>query len=224
MPDDRSLRATDAFFGAEGGFGYDIEKVVAWLKKHAPLPDTGRVLDLCCGDGIWSEGIKRLRPRLELWGVDISRGGIERARARLPAEASHFLVADAEAPLPVPRGCFDLIFARGLMIFNQHDMTRPGTIALLEAWHEHLAPEGRFFSTYLSKQERAGTYTSSDETRLPLNAEPRVTAAVDFRGGKFHHSKESFLAAFQRARNVEIESYEFVVNRHILVTRRKPGA
>jgi SAM-dependent methyltransferase len=221
---DKPLSATDAFFAEQGGFGYDIGKVVAWLKKHAPLPERGRVLDLCCGDGIWSEGMQRLRPRLELWGVDISRGGIEQAHKRLPGARERFVVADAEEPLPVPKDYFDLVFARGLMIFNQHDMTRPGTVALLEAWHEHLAPGGRFFSTYLSKTELAGTYTPTDEVRLPLNTEPKLTRAVDFRGGKFHHSKESFLAPFRLARNVEIESYEFVVNRHNLVTRRKPPA
>jgi hypothetical protein len=43
---------------------------------------------------------------------------------------------------------------------------------------------------------------------------------MDFEGGKFHHSIESFHRPFWYAENVEILSYSFQGNQHILVTRR----
>jgi hypothetical protein len=43
---------------------------------------------------------------------------------------------------------------------------------------------------------------------------------MDFEGGKFHHSIESFHRPSWYAENVEILSYSFPGNQHILVTRR----
>jgi SAM-dependent methyltransferase len=78
-----ALAATDVFYRAAAGFSYDLEAVKSWLSKHARIPKAGRVLDLCCGDGIWSKGFKELSPQLELYGIDISAGGIEKARELL---------------------------------------------------------------------------------------------------------------------------------------------
>jgi hypothetical protein len=54
-PED-ALAATDVFCHAAAGFSYDLEAVKSWLSKHVQIPKSGRVLDLCCGDGIWSKG------------------------------------------------------------------------------------------------------------------------------------------------------------------------
>ena len=66
----------------EQGFEYTDEQVRTWLEIYLRrVPARGNVLDLCCGDGIWARGIKALQPNLDLYGIDISPGGIEKARS-----------------------------------------------------------------------------------------------------------------------------------------------
>ena len=217
---DQALHATDQFYQQRQGFEYTEQYVVDWLREFVTLPKRGRVLDLCCGDGIWSKGIAAINPDLELFGVDISQGGIEKARQLLNTDEHHFLVADAEAELPFPDAHFDMIFARGPGLYNQHAMDRPATIGVIERWHDKLTPAGRCWSLFASNPRHMGTYTPAENVKLPYNQCPRRTETVDFRGGKYHHGIESFLAPFFKARNVEIRDYAFRRNNHILVTRR----
>ena len=215
-----ALRATDAFYESQEGFQYTEELVEDWLKQFVRLPKAGRVLDLCCGDGIWSKGIKNLAPALELHGIDVSEGGIAKARQLMGEDAERFVVGDAEAELPYPDGHFQLIFARGPGLYNQHDMDRPATVAVIRRWHEKLAPGGRFYSIFASTPRLMGTYTPMQNVKLPYNRSPRKTEAVDFSGGKYHHTIQSFLAPFWREESIEVAQYSFVRNNHVLVTRK----
>jgi len=217
-----ALAATDEFYRSQTGFGYDLDKIKAWLKAYVPVPKKGRVLDLCCGDGIWSLGMKSLSPALELYGIDLSQGGIERAREIVGANDEHFVVGDVEQALPFPEQYFDFIFARGTGLYNQHDMSRPATVQVIEMWHRYLTPNGRFCAIYGSTPELMGQYTPIDEVKLPYNRAPRHSQAVDFDGGKFHHTIESFHAPFWAAESIEIVDYSFVKKKHVILTRRKP--
>src|SRR5690606_23185388 len=114
----------------------------------------GRILDLCCGDGIWSKGIQHVNPDLELFGVDISQGAIEKARKLVDADEQHFIVADAESQLPFEDNFFSLIFARGPGLYNQHNMDRPSTISIIEHWHSKLNSRGLFYSIFASTPEK----------------------------------------------------------------------
>lgn len=217
-----ALSATDEFYAENSGFEYTAEQVLDWLKLYVPrLPKAGRVLDLCCGDGVWSAGLKQLNPSLELFGIDISEGGIIAARRNVPNNAGNFVTGDAEQSLPWPDGHFDMIFARGPGLFNQHSMDRPATIAVIEMWHRKLTKSGRMISIFYSSPGLMGTYTNPLKVALPYNRAPRLTDAVDFTGGKYHHTIESFQAPFRKARNVTIGEYRFVRNNHILETRLK---
>ncbi len=215
-------RATDDFY-ADAGFAYAPDDVQTLLAVYVPDPPmTGAVLDLCCGDGVWSRGLKQLSADLELHGIDISPGGINRARQLLPAHAQRFVVGDVEQPLLWPEETFDLIFARGPGLYNQHSMDRPATIAVIEDWHRTLTAAGRLISVFSSNPQLFGTYTNPLKVKLPYNRAPRLTDAVDFTGGKFHHDATSFLTPFRKAVGVELLNYRFVRNTHILQTRRAP--
>lgn len=214
-------QATDAFY-ADRGFEYTHDQVQQWLDIYLPhMPKTGRVLDLCCGDGTWAAGIKSLDPNLSLHGIDISPGAIERAKELVPDDAQQFVVGDAEETLPWPDGTFDLIFARGPGLYNQHSMDRPATIAVIEMWHRALRPAGRFVSIFYSDPEMFGSYSNPLKVRLPYNRAPRLTDAVDFTGGKYHHDITSFLLPFRKTNNVKLGEYRFIRNAHILETRIK---
>jgi hypothetical protein len=67
-----------------------------------------------------------------------------------------------------------------------------------------------------------GTYTAMEDVKLPYNRCPRKTETIDFRGGKYHHSIESFMTPFWKAANASIVSYAFQNNLHILITQTKP--
>ena len=215
---EEALAATDDFYTGEG-FSYSEDLVVEWLSSNIVLPQTGKVLDLCCGDGIWSRGIQLLNPDLELFGLDISTGAIGKARRIVGADAEHYVVGDAEVPLPWEPGTFDMIFARGPGLYNQHSMDHLDTIRVIEHWHSKLTPRGRLWSIFASTPKLMGSYTPMDEVKLPYNRAPRQTPTTRFEGGKYHHTVQSFLTPFWKARNLEISEYKFVRHQHVLSTR-----
>lgn len=217
---EEALSATNEFFSRQEGFQYSEEMVTQWVSAYVKLPKAGRVLDLCCGDGIWSQGIQNVNPNLELFGIDISVGGIKKAKKLLDDDGEHFLVGDAETGLPFPDDFFALIFARGPGLYNQHNMDRPATINVIESWHRKLTKSGLFYSIFASQPEKMGTYTPMEEVKLPYNRAPRKSETVDFHGGKYHHTIQSFLTPFWKANNVKLVNYSFFQNLHVLVTRR----
>lgn len=217
----QALQATNEFYENQEGFQYTEELAKDWIGNNIKLPKIGKVLDLCCGDGIWSRGFQLLNPGLELYGVDISQGGITKAQKLLNSGTAHFKVCDAESELPFENGCFDIIFARGPGLYNQHSMNRVTAIKIIEMWHRKLKPvSGRFFSIFASTPKLMGSYTPMDKCKLPYNRSPRKTAAVDFSGGKYHHSIETFNEPFWAAKNVKVINYSFKNNLHILITAR----
>lgn len=213
-----AVALTDDFYRNSGGFSYSEEKATRWVSHNVDVPRTGRVLDLCCGNGIWSVAMRNIAPDIELCGIDISQGAIEHARSLLPE--GDFRVGDAEQALPWPDEQFDLIFARGPGLYNQHSMECAATIEVLEAWHEKLAPSGRFYSIFYSMPERMGSYGPIGNAKLPMNWTPRRTDAVEFLGGKFHHSIRSFVAPFEMSPKITILTYRFEAKMHVMVSAR----
>lgn len=201
----QSVKDTDQFYEAQNGLSYSDEKVERWLSKwfwpFVDLRGDERILDLCCGDGVWSIGLMRRFPTLTVVGADVSQAAVKNANARATdlgiAERARFFCHDCENNLPFQSSSFDLIFARGLFVYNQHDMLRSGCLGLFEHWHGLLVPGGRFVAMYGSKPERFGTYTPAHETKgLPTNLSPRETPSTVFHGGKFNHSPTMFLLPF----------------------------
>lgn len=217
-PED-ALSETDDFYLSREGFQYSEEMVTTWVHQHVQLPEKGKVLDLCCGDGIWSLGMRNNNPQLELYGIDISAGGVEKAKKLLGTDDKHFFVGDTESDMPFEQGFFNMIFARGPGLYNQHSMDRPEAISVIEYWHTLLSDDGVFYSIFASRPEVMGSYTPMEDSKLPYNRSPRKTDAVDFEGGKYHHTIQSFLAPFWKAQNVDIKRYSFFNNLHVLITK-----
>ncbi len=215
-----ALKETDDFY-LNSGFQYSLNYVTKWLKDNIKVPKSGAILDLCCGDGIWSHGFEILNPKLNVYGCDISSGGIEKAKSILNKKnAQNFTIQDTEKPLNYDKGFFDLIFARGPGLYNQHNFSSKEAINIIESWHLLLKDDGRFYSIFASKPSMFGKYTNMNESVLPYNRSPRKTKAVNFLGGKFHHSIVSFLKPFEKCKSVEIDQYWFKNNLHFLVTKK----
>ncbi len=94
----------------------------------------GPFLDLGVGAGAYLEALLSLGPG---YGVDLSPGFLEVARARYPE--AHLLLADAQA-LPFPSGAF----AGVALGPTWNELPQGGVKALAEA-HRVLAPGGRLF-------------------------------------------------------------------------------
>lgn len=215
-----AAEATDSFYEENAGFSYSHETVDKWLNIYLsrPLKKNPKILDLCCGDGVWAQGLLRFYPDADLFGIDISDGGIKKAKSLVLDFADNFVAGDAEQRLPWDDGYFDLIFARGPGIYNQHSMDRPATISVIEAWHRKLKPNGLFLSSFYSDPEKFGSYTNPLEVKLPYNRAPRLSETVDFTGGKYHSDIQTFLKPFWKAKGVQIVDYRFIRNNHILYT------
>lgn len=215
-------KATDDFYNKESGFSYTTETVDKWLDIYLekPIKKGAHILDICCGDGVWSSGFKRRESSATVYGIDISDGGIKKAQTLCPTNKANFVAGDAELELPWPDETFDFIFARGPGLFNQHSMDRPATIEVIDTWHKKLKPKGKMLSSFYSDPQKFGTYTNPLEVALPYNRAPRLTETVDFTGGKFHSDIQTFLCPFWKSDIVKILDYRFIRNNHILLTSK----
>ncbi len=154
------------------------------LEQLAAGPDgaPARILEVGIGDGL---NLDRLRARLpagvpvEIWGVDLSRGMLERCRRRLRGrggEQVRLLMADAHA-LPFPDGSFDRVFHvgaagsyrdPGLALAEMARVARPGTpIVVVD---EQLDP-AREHNLYLRTTFRMLTFYDPDP-RCPTDLLP----------------------------------------------------
>jgi SAM-dependent methyltransferase len=76
-------------------------------------PTAKRVLDAGCGDGTYTNDIKRGRSSLEIVGFDPAGEAVNLARSRYPD--IEFVVGDILRPATFPEGKFDLIILRGVL-------------------------------------------------------------------------------------------------------------
>jgi SAM-dependent methyltransferase len=213
-------KETDLFY-LKSGFQYDIDYVTDWLKKHIQIPKSGNILDLCCGDGIWSSGFEIINPKLNIYGCDISSGGIQKAKTILNKKnRQNFSVQDTEKSLDYDNNFFDLIFARGPGLYNQHDFSSKEAVKIIENWHSILKKDGLFYSIFASKPSMFGKYTDMKDSVLPYNRSPRKTKAVNFLGGKYHHSIKTFIQPFELCESIIVKEYHFSNNLHILTTMK----
>lgn len=85
-----------------------VEKLLQQLDP-AELPEGARLLDVGCGTGRLLEQLVNRFPPLQLTGLDLAPGMLERARERLP-DSVQLLQGDAEQ-LPFSDGSFDLVLS-----------------------------------------------------------------------------------------------------------------
>lgn len=116
---DADLRHYIPFYAA-GGWRYDMEREVRWLRERLVEPlglaPGLRVLDFGCGRGDQTEAWRRLG--FAAVGVDRCPTGIEAAQERFPEGEYH--CADAATWAPPEDGRFDLLFIRGMSWYHYH--------------------------------------------------------------------------------------------------------
>ena len=103
------------------------------------LPDSGRILDLGCGFGLFALAFGAGRARRRILGVDLDARRIAVARAaasRLGADNVEFAVGDARDPRFA--GSFDAVYLLDIV----HHVPRPAVDPLLAAIRRALLPGG----------------------------------------------------------------------------------
>lgn len=81
------------------------------------LGNSGRILDLGCGNGAKAESFRRLG--FEAWGIDIDPARIKSAQEAFPD--CNFVCASMES-LPFPRNSFDAVFSSSTLQYVGHKL------------------------------------------------------------------------------------------------------
>jgi trans-aconitate methyltransferase len=91
-----------------------IFKLIQGLK----LPETGKALDIGCGNGVFTDVIKQALPKWDVYGAEISATAIEHARSRY-ANCNFFVATDPQ----VKEQTFDFIFSHHVLehVYNVED-------------------------------------------------------------------------------------------------------
>jgi SAM-dependent methyltransferase len=87
-----------------------------------------RVLDVGCGDGVYSMELYRRGAPSELVGIDLSPAAIASASSKVSSENMHFIL-NSGTHLPFPDNSFDAVHLRGVL----HHMENP-QLAIKEAF------------------------------------------------------------------------------------------
>ncbi len=87
--------------------GDKSEKLREFLVKKADIFPGARVLDLCTGTGSVATKVKELYPDTFVWGLDFSKGMLEKA---LSKRGDIFWILGSAASLPFKDGVFDVVF------------------------------------------------------------------------------------------------------------------
>jgi SAM-dependent methyltransferase len=97
---------------------YMIEKEIAEINKH--IGDHDEVLDIGCNNGYSDFELARIRPGITIHGFDYSEEMIRIARERLGGSGFggrlHFSVGDIRKPGEYPRGNFDVVLLKRVLI------------------------------------------------------------------------------------------------------------
>lgn len=116
-----------------------VDRQVAWVHDELLRGKTTKVLDLCCGPGLYASRLARLGH--EVLGIDYSPASIEYAEAEARREglAATYIRRDVRA------GDYGDGFGLALLIYGEFNTLRPADgRAVLDAAYRALAPGGIF--------------------------------------------------------------------------------
>ena len=176
---------------------------IAWMLRDLGLPASGAAVDYGCGGGAFTSVLREVLPGWELTGIDLSRSGLEQARARVP-QARFLHPRDAE----IPPGSVDLLFSHHVLEHVRDLESTWSRMARLVSPHGrmlHILPCGNpgSFEHRLCRLRRdgidpqTGRFFFEDEghlRRLTTDAMIGLAAAAGFRleAARYsHHELES---------------------------------
>ena len=140
------------------------DEVIAQLRAH----QSSKIADIACGTGILSDRIEREIHPDEIYGVDMSDGMLNQARAR--SSRVQWLRGPAEQ-LPFDDGTLDAVVTTSAFhFFDQH--------AALREFHRVLAPGGLVAVSALSARQPMLQASSANRWKPQHNASPAEMRAM----------------------------------------------
>ena len=140
------------------------DEVIAQLRAH----QSRRIADIACGTGILSDRIERELHPDEIYGIDMSDGMLNQARAR--SNRVQWLRGPAEQ-LPFDDGALDAVVTTSAF----HFFDQP---AALREFHRVLAPDGLVAVSALSTRQPLLQASSANRWKLQHNASPTEMRAL----------------------------------------------
>ncbi|OMC48680.1 SAM-dependent methyltransferase [Mycobacterium sp. IS-2888] len=134
------------------------DEVIAQLREHGAR----RIADIACGTGILSDRIQRELQPDEIYGIDMSDGMLEKARAR--SDRVKWLRGPAEQ-LPFGDGALDAVVTTSAF----HFFDQP---AALREFHRVLAPGGLVAVSALSTRQPRLQASAANRWKPQHNASP----------------------------------------------------
>jgi len=192
-------RATARQFGKEyfdgdrltgyGGYNYHPRfwtDTVKRLREHYKLAEDARVLDVGCAKGFMMFDFKKLMPRLDIRGIDISQYAYEHA---LPEMKPFISVANASA-LPFDDKSFDLVISINTIhnlpleqckqaLREIQRVTRKDAFIVNDAWHND------------RERQRMLDWNLTAQTYMHVDDWKKLFAEVGYRGDYWWFIAES---------------------------------
>src|SRR5258708_28958309 len=156
--------------GAEAAWFEDVERARAALARFAPV---GRVLELACGTGLWTE---QLAPRAEaITALDSSAEALALARRKVPGANIEWVQGDVFAWEPAAE--YDVCF---FAFWLSHV---PGELmgAFCDKVARPLAPSVRALLVHRALNERATAHDHQTPTKVERRATRRLDDRSEFR-------------------------------------------
>jgi SAM-dependent methyltransferase len=174
----------------------DIKKnKVVEVLKQLNLPATGKVLDFGCGNGVFTTIIKKVLPRWDVFGVEISTIAVKNAKQKFP-DCNFFGLDEVDKHLQ----SFDFLFSHHVI---EHVQNIKETFAIINSYLKpkacqlHILPCGN---------------DGSFEKKICLLKKGGIEKE---RGNRFFFEEDGHL---QRLTTLEFEKYEneigFTLNKH----------
>ena len=135
-----------------------VDREIAFVRRHLPLPDHRRVLDVACGVG---RHARALAPHgYEVLGIDRSGAAIRAAREGAP-DGARFLVHDLRDLDALEGEAFDAV----LCLWQSFGAAEEDDGAVLAAMTRRLRPGGRLLLDVYHRQALARLPTEEREIR-----------------------------------------------------------
>lgn len=156
-----------------------IFKIVGIFRKETQIK---KVLDIGCGTGIYTKLLSE--KGYDALGVDFANTAIEKAKIKFPA--CRFMQQDARAFSLQEK--FDLLFSKGLSIFNTYDFK--DTSDTINSWKDLLSESGLIVimsRTNFSKSSPSGWYFHNEDEILTMFRNSELNTSIYYLYSKFQY-------------------------------------
>ncbi len=132
--------------------------------------DAESILDVGCGDGVYTAELQRLFPAIKFTGLDAAEAAVSMARIQYPAV--NFITGNALDPLSLPRADFTMAILRGVLHHTSDPESAIRNVARIARSLIIVEPNGR--NPVLKIIEKTSRYHIEHEEQVVSASRPRA--------------------------------------------------